>query len=46
MSGRIDVNIDNIVTSENIKIMKVEAPNTGLNDLDHLPVIAEIIISD
>ncbi|WP_286397457.1 endonuclease/exonuclease/phosphatase family protein [Myroides odoratimimus] len=46
MNGKIDVNIDNIVTSRNIKIMKVEAPNTGLNDLDHLPVLAEIIISE
>ncbi|MGG5506145.1 MULTISPECIES: endonuclease/exonuclease/phosphatase family protein [unclassified Myroides] len=46
MAGKLDVNIDNIVTSGNIKIMKVEAPYTELNDLDHLPVLAEIIISE
>lgn len=45
MAGKIDVNIDNIVTSSGIKIMKVEAPLSGLNDLDHLPIMAEIIIS-
>lgn len=37
--------IDNIITSKNIKIMNVSAPHTGLNDLDHLPLIAEIIIT-
>lgn len=46
MAGKTDVHIDNIVTSKNIKIMKVEAPNTELNDLDHLPVLAEVIISE
>lgn len=44
--GRADSNIDNIVTSKNIKIMKVSAPRTGVNDYDHLPVIADIIITD
>lgn len=37
-------NIDNIVTSKNIKIMKVSAPFTHLNDLDHLPILAEVVI--
>ena len=37
-----DRRIDQIVTSPNIKIMKVCAPHTGLNDEDHLPVIADL----
>lgn len=44
--GKEDTNIDNIITSPNIKIMNVSAPQTGLNDLDHLPVIADVIITD
>ncbi|MCE6991439.1 endonuclease/exonuclease/phosphatase family protein [Dyadobacter sp. CY323] len=44
--GQADKNIDNIVTSKNIKIMNVSAPRTGINDFDHLPVIADIIITD
>lgn len=40
-----DKNIDNIMTSGNIKIMNVSAPYTGLNDQDHLPVLADIIIT-
>jgi endonuclease/exonuclease/phosphatase family metal-dependent hydrolase len=43
--GGMNVNIDNIVTSANIRIMGVKAPKTGLNDLDHLPVIADLIIT-
>lgn len=43
--GGEDVNIDNIITSNNIKIMGVEAPKTRLNDLDHLPIIADLIIT-
>lgn len=37
--------IDNIVTSKNIKIMQVSAPFTTLNDLDHLPVLADVIVT-
>ncbi|WP_206367965.1 endonuclease/exonuclease/phosphatase family protein [Sphingobacterium psychroaquaticum] len=37
--------IDNIVTSSNIKIMQVKAPFTTLNDLDHLPILADVIIT-
>ena len=37
--------IDNIITSSNIKIMNVSSPTTGLNDLDHLPVLADVIIT-
>lgn len=44
--GKENVNIDNIITSSNMKIMKVRAPKTGLNDLDHLPIIAEVVITD
>jgi endonuclease/exonuclease/phosphatase family metal-dependent hydrolase len=44
--GMADKNIDNIVTSKNIKIMNVSAPRTGLNDFDHLPIIADIIITN
>lgn len=44
--GKADQNIDNIVTSKNIKIMNVSAPRTGLNDFDHLPLIADIIITE
>lgn len=43
--GKENVNIDNIVTSSNIKIMNVRAPKTGLNDLDHLPVLADVVIT-
>ncbi len=42
--GKSDVNIDNIITSSNIRIMNVRAPKTGLNDLDHLPVLADLIV--
>lgn len=40
-----DRSIDNIVTSSNIRIMNVSAPFTHLNDLDHLPILADIIIT-
>ncbi len=43
--GMHNVNIDNIITSKNIKIMDVHAPKTSLNDLDHLPIIADVIIT-
>ncbi|WP_316812321.1 hypothetical protein [Pedobacter heparinus] len=46
MKDSPDKHIDNIITSKNIKIMKVSAPLTGLNDLDHLPVIADVIITE
>lgn len=44
-AGGADKNIDNIITSKNIKIMNVSVPHTGLNDQDHLPVIADVIIT-
>lgn len=37
--------IDNIITSKTIKIMNVTAPHTGLNDMDHLPVIADLVVT-
>jgi endonuclease/exonuclease/phosphatase family metal-dependent hydrolase len=40
-----DVHIDNIITTKNIKLSKVAAPNTGLNDLDHLPIMADATIT-
>jgi endonuclease/exonuclease/phosphatase family metal-dependent hydrolase len=40
-----DRHIDNIITSKNIKIMNVSAPSTGLNDLDHLPLLADVVIT-
>ena len=43
--GGANTNIDNIITSNNIKIMNVSAPFTGLNDLDHLPILADVIIT-
>lgn len=45
MKDGADRHIDNIITSRNIKIMNVLAPHTGLNDLDHLPLIADVIIT-
>jgi endonuclease/exonuclease/phosphatase family metal-dependent hydrolase len=39
-----DCHIDNIITSKNIKITNISAPMTGLNDKDHLPVLADIEI--
>lgn len=46
MGKKDGINIDNIITSKNIKIMNVSAPFTGLNDLDHLPVLADIVITE
>ena len=43
--GKENVNIDNIVTSADIKIFNVRAPHTGLNDLDHLPILADLVIT-
>jgi len=43
--GEPNTNIDNIVTSSNIKIFNVSAPQTGLNDLDHLPLLADLVIT-
>ncbi len=43
--GGANKNIDNIITTRNIKIMNVSAPKTGLNDQDHLPVMADLIIT-
>ena len=40
-----NTNIDNIITSKNIKILNVSAPYTGLNDLDHLPILADLVIT-
>jgi endonuclease/exonuclease/phosphatase family metal-dependent hydrolase len=40
-----DVHIDNIITTRNIRISRVAAPNSGLNDLDHLPIMADVTIS-
>lgn len=45
LKGGPNTNIDNIVTSKNIKIMSVSAPLTGVNDLDHLPIIADVVIT-
>jgi endonuclease/exonuclease/phosphatase family metal-dependent hydrolase len=39
------LHIDNIITSKNIKIMNVSAPETGLSDRDHWPIIADLIIT-
>lgn len=40
-----DKHIDQIVTSPNIKIMHVSAPHTGLNDEDHLPILADLVVT-
>ena len=45
LRGAPDKNIDNIMTSPNIKIMNVSVPLTGLNDHDHLPVLADLVIT-
>jgi endonuclease/exonuclease/phosphatase family metal-dependent hydrolase len=39
-----NVNIDNIITSKNIKITNVSAPHTGLSAQDHWPILADITI--
>lgn len=39
-----NVHIDNIITSPNLTIKRVSAPRTGLNDLDHLPLRAEVTL--
>ncbi len=41
-----NVHIDNIITSVNMKISNVAAPYTGLNDQDHLPVMADVEITE
>lgn len=46
MQDAPDKHIDNIITSKNIKIMNVSAPYTTLNDMDHLPIIADVIITE
>lgn len=46
LSDSPDRHLDNIITSGNIKIMNISAPFTGLNDFDHLPVLADIIITN
>ncbi len=38
--------IDNIITSSNIKIFNVSVPFTGLNDQDHLPILADVVITE
>lgn len=43
--GKPHYNIDNIVTSKNIKILNASAPISGLTSLDHSPVLADIIIT-
>lgn len=43
--GKTDVHIDNIITSPNIKIMNVSAPHTGLTELDHSPVLVDLILT-
>ncbi len=44
--GRTDgLHIDNIVTSSNIKIMNVSAPEVELTKHDHWPIIADLIIT-
>lgn len=44
--GKFEVShIDNIITSKNIKIMNVSAPRTGLTMEDHLPVLADVVIT-
>jgi endonuclease/exonuclease/phosphatase family metal-dependent hydrolase len=40
-----NLNIDNIVTTKNIRIMNISAPETGLNDHDHFPLTADLIIT-
>lgn len=45
-TGGTNMNIDNIITSKNIKIFNVSAPYTGLNDADHLPIIADVVITE
>lgn len=43
--GKENVNLDNIVTSSNIRIFNVSSPKTGLNDLDHLPIMADVVVT-
>ncbi|HTG55198.1 MAG TPA: hypothetical protein VL943_02935 [Niabella sp.] len=45
MTDGPDRHIDNIITSKNIKIMNVSAPHTTLNDQDHLPILADVVIT-
>lgn len=47
LNGKKDgIHIDNIITSGNIKIFNVSVPMTGLNDHDHLPVLADVVITE
>ncbi len=38
-------NIDNIITSKNIKIMNVSAPHTALSNEDHWPILADVVVT-
>ncbi len=40
-----NASLDNIITSKNIKIMNVSAPQNRLTDKDHWPLLADIIIT-
>lgn len=46
MKDGVNKHIDNIITSKNIKIMNVSGPHTGLNDMDHLPLVADLVVTE
>lgn len=37
--------LDNIITTKNIKIVKIEAPENALTARDHYPIVADVIIT-
>lgn len=46
MKGKKEgLHIDNIITSKNIKIMNVKVPENSLTARDHLPILADVIIT-
>jgi len=44
VTGNGSYHLDNIVTSRNITIKNVSAPITSLNDNDHYPMLADVIV--
>lgn len=43
--GGVNTNLDNIITSKNIKVMNISAPQPVLNYQDHLPIVADLVIT-
>lgn len=43
---KYNASLDNIITSKNIKIFNVSAPQNTMTDRDHWPIVADIVITE